>query len=239
MNITERQNLILEKIVRDYINLAQPISSEFLQEKHNFDVSPATIRNEMQELTEKGFLLQPHTSAGRIPTDKAYRLFVDKLFEEGINDFKNNSFFSEFENMEREMEDSLVFFQILTKKLADFSSGLALNYLPEEKILLKEGWSNVLNEPEFKSIDLFKDFMDTVDNFEKNIDSFDCGNSKMNIYIGRENPISKSKNFSVIISQCTSPKGKKSKVALLGPKRMAYQKNINLINSLTKFFDEF
>ena len=66
-------------IVKEYIDSAEPVSSQLLEKKYDFDISPATIRIEMQKLTDKGFLLQPHTSAGRIPSDKGYRFYVDNL----------------------------------------------------------------------------------------------------------------------------------------------------------------
>ena len=81
METTERQQKILNTIIEEYINSAQPISSQLLEKKHNFGLSPATIRIEMQKLTDAGFLYQPHTSAGRVPTDEGYRFFVDDLLE--------------------------------------------------------------------------------------------------------------------------------------------------------------
>ncbi len=79
MVITERQSKILNTLIQEYINTANPVGSEFLVEKHNFKVCPATLRNEMQKLTESGYLCQPHTSAGRVPTNKGYRFFVDSF----------------------------------------------------------------------------------------------------------------------------------------------------------------
>ena len=75
--ITQRQEKILNSLVKEYIDRAEPISSELLKKKCNLDVSPATIRNELQELTERGYITQPHTSAGRIPTEKGYRYFIE------------------------------------------------------------------------------------------------------------------------------------------------------------------
>src|SRR3990167_8071237 len=88
MRISERQNLILNKAIEEYILSAQPVSSSLLEKKYDFGISPAMIRIEMQKLTEGGFLLQPHTSAGRVPTDKGYRLFVDELLQAGVPEFK-------------------------------------------------------------------------------------------------------------------------------------------------------
>lgn len=77
--LTERQKLILALVIREYIETAQPVGSESLQKKYRLDASPATIRNEMAVLTEAGFLRQPHTSAGRVPTEDGYRYFVRQL----------------------------------------------------------------------------------------------------------------------------------------------------------------
>ena len=78
-NLTERQKLILALIIRDYIETAQPIGSRHLVENYNLNVSSATVRNDMLALSETGYLRQPHTSAGRIPTEEGYRFFVRQL----------------------------------------------------------------------------------------------------------------------------------------------------------------
>ncbi len=78
-NLTERQKLILALIIRDYIETAQPIGSRYLVENYNLNVSSATVRNDMLALSETGYLRQPHTSAGRIPTEDGYRFFVRQL----------------------------------------------------------------------------------------------------------------------------------------------------------------
>jgi len=77
--LDDRKLAVLRAIVEDYVSTNEPVGSRALVDRHNLDVSPATIRNDMAVLEEQGFIVQPHTSAGRIPTDKGYRLFVDKL----------------------------------------------------------------------------------------------------------------------------------------------------------------
>jgi heat-inducible transcriptional repressor len=79
--LDDRKLAVLRAIVQDYVSTHEPVGSKALVERHNLDVSPATIRNDMAVLEEQGFIVQPHTSAGRIPTDKGYRLFVDRLSE--------------------------------------------------------------------------------------------------------------------------------------------------------------
>ncbi|MFG2677521.1 heat-inducible transcriptional repressor HrcA [Streptomyces sp. NPDC048392] len=77
--LSERRLQVLRAIVQDYVGTEEPVGSKALTERHNLGVSPATVRNDMAALEDEGFIAQPHTSAGRIPTDKGYRLFVDKL----------------------------------------------------------------------------------------------------------------------------------------------------------------
>ncbi|UNX53616.1 heat-inducible transcriptional repressor HrcA [Georgenia sp. TF02-10] len=75
----DRRLHVLQAIVKDYVETREPVGSRVLVERHALDVSPATIRNDMAALEEQGYIAQPHTSAGRIPTDKGYRLFVDQI----------------------------------------------------------------------------------------------------------------------------------------------------------------
>ena len=77
--LEERRLAVLRAIVEDYVSTHEPVGSKALVERHSLGVSPATIRNDMAALEEEGFIAQPHTSAGRVPTDRGYRLFVDRL----------------------------------------------------------------------------------------------------------------------------------------------------------------
>jgi heat-inducible transcriptional repressor len=77
--LDDRKLAVLRAIVQDYVSTMEPVGSKSLVDRHHLDVSPATIRNDMAVLEEQGYIAQPHTSAGRVPTDKGYRLFVDRL----------------------------------------------------------------------------------------------------------------------------------------------------------------
>ena len=81
-NLTERETQILETVLAHYIRTGEPVGSRTVAKLSGLNLSPATIRNSMQELEERGFLKQPHTSAGRVPTDKGYRYFVERLMRE-------------------------------------------------------------------------------------------------------------------------------------------------------------
>ena len=81
-NLSDRQKLLLTLLIREYVSTAQPVGSQLLVEKYNLDMSSATVRNELGVLTDLGYLSQPHTSAGRIPTENGYRFFVSRLLED-------------------------------------------------------------------------------------------------------------------------------------------------------------
>ena len=196
--ISGRQKEILNTIIGEYIKLAQPVSSQLLEKKYDFGICPATIRIEMQKLTDKGFLCQPHTSAGRVPTDKGYRFFVDNLLEKEFENFEIEDLF------EDEIEDNIKFIQVLTKNLAQISGVLVLSYLEKEKVFWKEGWEEILKEPEFGEKDFAVNFAEFLENFENNIENFEI-NSGIKIYIGKENPLKRAKDFSLISSRCHLP----------------------------------
>ena len=81
MELTERKLKILQAIISDYVKTAEPVGSRTISKKYDLGVSPATVRNEMADLEEMGYLTHPHTSAGRVPSDSAYRLYVNALME--------------------------------------------------------------------------------------------------------------------------------------------------------------
>ncbi len=232
--ITERQKSILERVIEEHINSAYPVSSQLIEKNYDFRVCPATIRSEMQRLTESGFLYQPHTSAGRIPTDKGYRFFVDNLLEKGISELED--VFKIEEMLEQEKEDIFRFVAHLSRFLAMASSNLAAIHLFEKDFFWKEGWEEILREPEFEEKDFVFHFTEFLKNFEKDVKNFNM-DSEIKVYIGKENPFSKANDFSIITTRCHFPDKEEGIVSLLGPKRMPYGKNISLINCIAKMLE--
>lgn len=239
MEISEREKNILEIIIKEYIRSAKPVGSEFLAGKNSLKICPATLRNEMQKLTEAGYLFQPHTSAGRIPTNKGYRFFVDSFLD---SDFEENLFSSGLTDINDEEKNIFKFAESIARKMALASSGLSLVYLFEEDFLWKDGWKEVFRNPEFKEADFIGEFMETVDSFEKNIRDFvkeEKDFSGPKIFIGKEKSVLGSKDFSLLVSSGKFPDNERGLLALLGPNRMDYNKNINLLNCLIKELNNF
>ena len=82
LDLDERKLKILQAIIRNYLETGEPVGSRTISKYTDLNLSSATIRNEMADLEELGYIIQPHTSAGRIPSDKGYRLYVDRMMQE-------------------------------------------------------------------------------------------------------------------------------------------------------------
>ena len=226
--LTERQGKILSCIAGEYIVSKVPVGSKILSKKYKFGIKPSTMRIEFQKLTDMGYLAQPHTSAGRVPTDKGYRFYVDNLHSSTFN--------RGFDSIENEIEDSLGFFQVMTRKIAELTSNLAITYFPAEDIVFKEGWDEIFKEPEFEDSTFIAKFMEAVQSFEKHIGDLEDFDDPR-VFIGKENKMVTASEFSTIVSRIHLPKKKEGIVVILGPKRMAYDKNVGIMNSLIKLLE--
>jgi heat-inducible transcriptional repressor len=231
--LTKRQQKILNTVIKEYTKTGQPVSSQLLEKKHDFGIKPAMIRIEMQKLTDKGYLLQPHTSAGRVPTDKAYRFFVDGILG---REFPLNERMTKIEEIFREEKDIFRLADRLTKFMAEETSSLAILDLPERDFIFKEGWEELLKETELFERDFFSDFAKAIEQFEQSFKDFEF-NSGIKVYIGKESKVPKAKNLSVISAKCKLPNKEKATLTLVGPKRMDYNRNLSLVQSLNKYLE--
>jgi heat-inducible transcriptional repressor len=131
--LTERQRTILLLLIRDYIETAQPVGSKRLVERFHLDLSPATVRNEMSALTEMGYLRQPHTSAGRVPAEEGYRVFVGQLMQKAelpasVQNTISNQFFRARPDVEQWMT-------LAASILAHQSQGVSLVTAPHAETI--------------------------------------------------------------------------------------------------------
>lgn len=164
MNISERQIKILDSLIKEYIGNAEPVSSNLLQKKSGLNVSPATIRNEFQELTEKGYIKQPHKSAGRVPTEKGYRFFIEITFS-GKSEKFPKFILKEVETTRQKIENELKLAQELAQSLEQIHSALRLERIEEDSlfnILKIIGPSRTTYD---KNIDLMNEIIKKLENF--------------------------------------------------------------------------
>ena len=129
--ITERQEKLLNFLIKEYISTAEPVSSKLLKKRADLDVSEATIRNDLQELAEAGYIEQPHTSAGRIPTKKAYKYFAHKIVGEPALTIHSEVFYCDF--VFKEIDEAKKEIEGQMKMLEEISRALSISSMPGEK----------------------------------------------------------------------------------------------------------
>lgn len=163
MDLTDRQKSLLRAVIEKYIETAEPIGSETVEKEAKLGVSPATIRNEMVRLTSLGYLKQPHTSAGRIPTSMGMKFYVDQLMEEKALSLKDEVAIKEELNEPASRFDKLL--RHTARVLADQTGSLALA-TDEEGDIYAAGMANILDMPEFFDIDITKTVLSLIDKVE-------------------------------------------------------------------------
>lgn|SRR3989344_2623718 len=233
--LTQRQQTILNILVHEYIKVAEPVSSQLLAEQYDFGIHRAMIRREMRELASQGYLSQPHTSAGKVPTDKGYRFVVDAIMREKTN----QSYAAEmWEAIQQEYRatKTLKTLHFLTRSVAEASSAFALGYLKSEQMAWREGWEEILQEPELKDPDCVNRFIKILDKIEDGLAEMKTP-ATIQVYIGEENPFVKADDFSTLIVGFRPAGEQKGVLAIIGPKRMPYERNIKLMASLSCFIN--
>ena len=226
--IDTRKSQILEAVISEYEKTAEPVGSKIIAAKYVHSSSPATIRTEMLEMEAMGFLTQPHISAGRMPTDKGWRYFLDMLMEnENLSAVESKILEEEAEKMAREDFDNVT--RRTSKMLALLSHNLSICTILDPKDFYSFGVSEILREPEFSDASLTISVAELIDNFEENIDKIYNGidNETVTVKVGKENPFDIS-DVSTIFSGFSLRDGRKGFFCLIGPKRMNYPKNISL-----------
>jgi|AntAceMinimDraft_16_1070373.scaffolds.fasta_scaffold37353_3 transcriptional regulator of heat shock response len=236
--LTERQQKILECVVKEYTQTANPVGSASILKRYGFSISPATIRMEMAGLEKMGYLYQPHTSAGRIPTDKGYRYFVNSLMNNQELTKRDQSLLQEELLKLRARNVKLT--RITAKLLAVLSQNLAISGIVKEKEYFQSGIRGLLSQLEFTNVDEIYKTVEMLDYLDQNIEQLikKLGKGEVKILIGKENPLIKNKECSVVVSRCRLPYGEDGILAIMGPKRMRYARNVSLLKYVVKLLEE-
>src|SRR5574344_278204 len=249
MDITEREKQILYAIIEEYSETAAPIGSITLAKL--FNVSSATIRAEMSRLEDLGLLTHPHTSAGRIPTDKGYRFYVNSLTESShqptIYDLEHQMSPTHMIESGERNNENVMQIRISSQERADFAIRSAVDMLVEltgnlglgtigDQLYLS-GISRLFAQPEFVDNSRIQAVAKLLDNLEPWLKEARPG-EPLNIYIGSENPIGKSSGVSLIISKFESPYSDRSYIGVLGPTRQNYARVMSLVRSAGNILEE-
>jgi transcriptional regulator of heat shock response len=229
--ITARQAKILAAIVKENCDTGQPVASKDLVDRDYFDLSGASIRNEMQVLEKLGYIQQPHTSAGRVPTDMGFRYFVSELMERVKLSMK------EQDHLRREVlklqQVNAEVGRRLAKLLAESSDQASFALLPGETSTV--GLANILDNPALPAEDAkeIARFFDNIDEHAEGMIKNYSGQSPKAV-IGKEVKLSENSDYSMIVSGLELPSGKKGVIGLIGPKNMKYEKNLSLMEYIAK-----
>ena len=236
--LTARQTQILKSLVEEYIETAEPVGSETLDKKFNLGVSSATIRNEMTALTKTGHLKQPHTSAGRIPTPKAMKFFINQLMEE-----KQMSLTEEVKAKEEVWDSRLDLEKLIaeaTQALAESTKSLAVATLDDEGKIWHSGYANVFTNPEFADLEAAASLFAFLEEAQRMHELFFermTGVSPVEVIFGEDlgwpgfGPIG-------IVGTRFSAQGRVGALGVVGPFRLHYQQIFPVIRYFKNLIEE-
>lgn len=247
MSLTPRQEQILFAIIEEYAEVATPVGSVTLAKL--FQVSSATIRAEMAQLESLGLIAQPHTSAGRVPTDAGYRFYVNTIAEHP-EVLENQSFLPAGVGRDTQAssrETRVLEARVNSQMRADFAIRGAVDSLVEltgnlglatigEQLYIS-GISRLFTQPEFMDSERVRAVAKLLDNLEPWLREAAPG-QPLNIFIGQENPIGKTSQVALIISRFRSPYSDRSYIGVLGPTRQNYSRVMSLVRHAGNVLEE-
>jgi len=227
--MTPRQRDILAAIVELYASTAEPVGSLALAEQ--FEMSSATIRAEMVALERLGYIMQPHISAGRVPTDKGYRTYVNSLGEQP-SDSRTEQAMARRVRGAGEAEQSI---KNAVESLAHVTHNLGLGTIGRSLYL--SGMASLFQQPEFYGGQQAYEVARLLDSLEEWLAEA-APNDPISVYIGHENPIGRTSGATLIISRFESPYSDRSYIGVLGPTRQNYGPVIGLVEYTGRLLEE-
>src|SRR3990167_9804548 len=242
--LSNRKVNLLDFIIKEHVKTAKPVGSSLIAKKAGFKLSPATLRNEMGELEKAGYLAQLHTSGGRVPTDKAYRYYVNSLLEKD-EDLKlkpeyKSKIKQEFEDMP---PDAREINKVVARVLSNLSENLVITGISQDEDFFKKGLVSLFENPEFKEFGeafqltrFFEEFEGMFQFIEREFFNT-LGMPRgvpVQIMIGRESPFRQIQHETVMCAKYGLPGNCVGSLTLVGPTRMDYEKNIALIKFMTE-----
>lgn len=224
-----RQSKLLKSIIEEYIKTAEPVGSNLLVEKCFKNISSATIRSEMSELEKQGYIVQPHTSAGRIPTEAGYKFYIENFLMRNCESNASTYAKASVDKKLRKCENYLKMgvheisnTKAIAKRIAEISGEAVIVTFSKDDVYYT-GISNVFSQPEFREYDLAFGFTSIFDHLDEVISEiYDDITSEVEVRFGEENPFGA--DCGLIIT-----KSRNKLLAIIGPIRMDYRRNINLL----------
>ena len=235
--LTQRQIQILKSLIEEYIETAEPVGSETLEKKHNLSASPATIRNEMVRLTDLGYLKKPHTSAGRIPTPVGMKFYVKQLMKE-----KELSVAEEVALKERVWdfrEQEARFLKEVVRSLAEKTKSVAIATTQNGEIYAA-GYANILDMPEFYDIDITKNLLAAIDEFDTlhAICANFAADEGVSVLVGEDLGPRLDGPYGFVFTKYHTPLNEIGEIGVLGPSRLQYTSVVPVVRYFGDLVEE-
>ncbi len=223
--ITPRQEALLGTIINQYVMTAKPVSSGQLVDQPGLDVSPATVRNDMAALTEAGMLQQPHTSAGRVPTESAWRWYLDRDLPDRPLPKTQQTALKQLIDQYGAHPDELL--RHLAKAMAEMAEESVLVAFDKNDTFYT-GVSNLFQHPEFEHIDLMQNLTQVIDHLDDVVGRiYPKVGQDVTVWIGKENPFSAI--CGTIIARYRLRSKREGLFGIIGPMRQDYPNNVALV----------
>lgn len=232
-----RKDRVLAIVVDEYVRSVTPISSNLIVQGYALDVSPATVRSILAELEEEGFLMHPHTSAGRVPTQRGYRYFVDHLMNEiHLLKEERERIQAEYKKGMRELEKLL---ERTSEVISDITHYTSIVSIDGENKIYTKGISNVVGFPEFQDFKKVQQIVHTLEEKERMLEVINRDlEKKIQVFIGSEIACTEMENCSLAVSQFKTEKGPSGRIAILGPTRMDYERVVSTLQYFSQLMKE-
>lgn len=237
--IMDRKQEVLKAIIQHFINTGEPVGSNTIIVSYKFSVSPATIRNDMAALEKEEYIFQPHTSAGRVPTDKGYRTYVNELADinaERVLALQTLHQLQKEFDIERAKEKIYESVSLLSRATHNVSFAT----LPDNARTFYLGLSNVLRQPEFLNDTVRAsqviEVLERHDHFVTLLKKLNITNS-IQIFIGKENILPQIQSCSLMVTKYEI-KGFQGYIGLLGPTRTNYPFNQIILEEVKKVLEQ-
>lgn len=236
-DLTQRQIQILKSLIEEYIETAEPVGSETLEKKHNLSASPATIRNEMVRLTELGYLQKPHTSAGRIPTPVGMKFYVKQLMKEKELSVAEEVALKERVWDYRDRESR--FLKELVRSLADKTKSVAIATTQNGDVYAS-GYANILDMPEFYDIDITKNLLSAIDEFDT-LHALCSGlmeDEDVKVLVGEDLLPRLEGPYGFVFTKYETPLHEIGEIGVLGPSRLPYTSVVPVVRYFGNLVEE-
>ena len=237
MELTERKLKILQAIITDFIRNAEPVGSRTLSKLLDMGISSATIRNEMSDLEEMGYLYHPHTSSGRVPSDKAYRLYVNSLMDKyELAQNEKQRIKRELNAHMAELERTVLRASEILSEITNLTSFATLEDMQDISLFLR-GMTRIFAHPEYNTIERARSFLEMVDNRETLANELMARKEGLTIRIGDENSDRIIPGTSIITATYRVDGRKVGQLGVIGPTRMKYSEISGVIDYMSRNLD--